>query len=92
MATKKNPTFEERLARLQEIVETMEKDNPDLNTSIRLYKEGLELSKACREELEKARNEVVQLTGDGSEMPFDENTAPARGFNTEGSFDDDLPF
>ena len=38
---------------------------------MRLYKEGLTLSRSCREQLEKARNEVRILTEQGFE-PFDE--------------------
>ena len=38
---------------------------------MRLYKEGLTLSRSCREQLEKARNEVRILTERGLES-FDE--------------------
>ena len=71
MAAKKTPSFEERLRRLQEVVAALENGDLPLEDSVRLYKEGLTLSRACREQLEKARNEVRILTEQGFE-PFDE--------------------
>ena len=71
MAAKKTPSFEERLRRLQEVVAELENGALPLEDSVRLYKEGLTLSRSCREQLEKARNEVRILTEQGFE-PFDE--------------------
>ena len=71
MAAKETPSFEERLRRLQEVVAALENGDLPLEDSVRLYKEGLTLSRSCREQLEKARNEVRILTEQGFE-PFDE--------------------
>lgn len=71
MAAKKTLSFEERLRRLQEVVAALENGDLPLEDSVRLYKEGLTLSRSCREQLEKARNEVRILTEQGFE-PFDE--------------------
>ena len=71
MAAKKTPSFEERLRRLQEVVAALENGDLPLEDSVRLYKEGLTLSRSCREQLEKARNEVRILTEQGFE-PFAE--------------------
>lgn len=79
MSAKKVPTFEERLRRLQEVVAALEGGELDLETSVRLYKEGLELSRSCREQLEKARNEVHILTEAGTEQPFDEQVLDEAG-------------
>lgn len=68
MAAKKNTqeiqsnTFEEKVSRLQEIVNTLEQGNVSLAESINLYKEGLSHTKQCRQELEKARHEIQILT------------------------------
>ena len=62
---KKEPTFEERLARIQEIVTILETGNSPLEESVRLYKEGLALSAACREELERARHDIRLYTENG---------------------------
>ena len=63
-------TFEERLQRLQEIVAGLESGTLPLEESVSLYKEGLTLSKLCKEQLEKARNEV-RLLSDGEFKPFE---------------------
>lgn len=62
-------SFEERLARLQEIVSSLEAGNLPLEQGLTIYKEGVELSRSCRQQLEKARNEVRLLTSQGLE-PF----------------------
>ena len=67
MAAKKTPSFEDRLRRLQEVVAALE--NGEL---------PLEDSRSCREQLEKARNEVRLLTGEGLE-PFDEKKLDEEG-------------
>ncbi len=67
---KKELTFEERLARLQAIVTTLEAGNSPLEESVALYKEGLALAAACREQLERARHDIRLCTEDGS-VPFE---------------------
>ena len=78
MAAKKTPSFEDRLRRLQEVVASLENGELPLEDSVRLYKEGLTLSRSCREQLEKARNEVRLLTEEGLE-PFDEKKLDEEG-------------
>ena len=57
---KKEPTFEERLARLQAIVTTLETGDSPLEESVALYKEGLAHAAACREQLEKEKpNRII---------------------------------
>ncbi|WP_418764341.1 exodeoxyribonuclease VII small subunit [Mailhella sp.] len=67
---KKEPTFEERLARLQAIVTALEAGDSPLEESVALYKEGLAHAAACREQLEKARHDIRLCTETGTE-PFD---------------------
>ncbi len=67
---KKEPTFEERLARLQAIVTALEAGSSPLEESVALYKEGLAHAAACREQLEKARHDIRLCTENGTE-PFD---------------------
>ena len=58
-ASKKNLTFEERMARLQEIVETLENGQPSLEEGMALYREGMEWSLQCRRQLEQARQQLT---------------------------------
>ncbi|HJD96982.1 exodeoxyribonuclease VII small subunit [Mailhella massiliensis] len=70
---KKEPTFEERLARLQAIVTTLEEGESPLEESVALYKEGLAHAAACRRQLEKARHDIRLCTEEGTE-PFEQPT------------------
>ena len=75
---KSKMTFEERLQRLQEIVGKLESGMLPLEESVNLYKEGLTLNKLCKEQLEKARNEV-RLLSDGEFKLFDAEDNPEQG-------------
>jgi exodeoxyribonuclease VII small subunit len=50
--------FESRLKRLQEVVEALEQGDLPLEEGVALYKEGLTLARACREQLQQARNDI----------------------------------
>lgn len=66
---KKEPTFEERQARLQAIVGTLESGTATLAESVALYKEGLAHAAACREQLDRARHEI-KVCSEGATAPF----------------------
>ena len=59
MAAKK--TFEENMARLEEIVGKLEKGDAPLSDSLKLFEEGTKLIGQCRSELDKAEQQVVKL-------------------------------
>ena len=55
------PKFEECLERLEKIVQELEKGEVPLEKSLKLFEEGIELSTACRKELEQAEGKVEIL-------------------------------
>ena len=59
MAAKR--TFEENMARLEEIVGKLEKGDAPLGDSLKLFEEGTKLIGQCRGELDKAEQQVVKL-------------------------------
>ncbi len=63
----KKLNFEERMQRLQDIVSSMERGDIPLNESVTLFKEGMQLSKDCRTELEHARHEIRLITHEGEQ-------------------------
>lgn len=71
-------TFEARMARLQEIVGAMEGGELPLEQGVKLYREGMELSRACREQLEKARNDV-RMYAEGALQPFETDDSDSEG-------------
>jgi exodeoxyribonuclease VII small subunit len=54
-------SFEDQLARLQEIVALLEDPGLPLERGVELFREGAALAASCRERLEKAANEVKVL-------------------------------
>ena len=75
MAKKAEMTFEEMLARLEEIVRALEKGDAPLDASLSLYTEGAELIRKCSAALDAAEQTVVRLRkgadGEPVEMPFE---------------------
>ena len=60
-------SIESALARLEEIVEEIERTPPPLESLIERYEEGMKLLKTCREKLAVAeqRIEIITRTGRG---------------------------
>ncbi|HTR80700.1 MAG TPA: exodeoxyribonuclease VII small subunit [Bacteroidota bacterium] len=54
-------TFEQSLARLEKIVDSLEQGDVPLENAIALYEEGIELSKECMETLSKAELKIKKL-------------------------------
>ena len=54
-------TFEQKMVRLEEIVSKLEKGDAQLGDSLKLFEEGTRLVSACRDELDKAEQQVVKL-------------------------------
>lgn len=57
----KELTFEQKMARLEEIVAKLEKGDAQLDDSLQLFEEGTRLVSACRAELDQAEQQVVKL-------------------------------
>jgi len=62
MAKKKETdSFENSLKRLEEIAELLENDEIGLDESIKLYEEGINLSKICYNKLKDAEVKITEL-------------------------------
>ena len=74
MAAKKL-TFEQQIARLEEIVSALEQGDVQLADSLALFEEGTKLISACTKQLDQAEQQVVKLMkGPGGapvELPFE---------------------
>ena len=64
---KKTLTFEDSLARLEEIVACLDDETLPLEEAVKLYGEGVKLSAACQKTLEDARLKLETLTPAGQE-------------------------
>ncbi len=67
-------SFEQSIARLEEIVGALEKGDAQLADSLKLFEEGTKLAAACEAMLDEAEQKVVKLVkgADGApvESPF----------------------
>jgi len=69
--------FEECLQRLEKIVQELEKGDAPLEKSLTLFEEGMQLSSACRKELEQAEGKVeilLKQNGKLQAVAFDSET------------------
>ena len=68
-------SFEQSIARIEEIVRALEKGDVPLEQSLGLFEEGTCLIKSCSKMLDEAEQKVVKLrksgTGEPEELPFD---------------------
>jgi len=53
--------FEEHLTQLETVVERLERGDLTLDESVRLFEEGMTLSRACKDELEQAEGRIQVL-------------------------------
>lgn len=60
---KTEPTFEQAIKRLSEIVQALEKGDLPLEDSLRLFEEGVKLSRTSQEKLDSAQKRVEELLG-----------------------------
>lgn len=73
----KEMNFENAIARLEQIVRSLENGSAPLDESLSLFEEGVRLVKFCNEKLDTAENKIRLLTKDPdgtvSETPFPPN-------------------
>ncbi len=66
--------FEKKLGRLEQIVQKMEKGELELEESLKLFEEGVKLSRDCHSQLNEAEVKVKKLIGfDAEGKPQTEN-------------------
>ncbi len=66
--SKQSKTFEESMARLEQIVRAMERGDVALEESLKLFQEGTELVRSCSKLLDEAQLQIkkVMTAADGS--------------------------
>ncbi len=64
-------SFEENIARLEQIVSALEKGDANLADSMVLFEEGTKLARECSEVLDKAEQQVLRLTKGADGAPVE---------------------
>lgn len=67
--------FEELITELEKITTKLENENSNLDESVKLFENGMLISKKCNEKLEKAERKITMLINDGAETR-EENFIP----------------
>lgn len=65
--TEPTESFEEKLARLEKIVDELERGECGLDRAMALFEEGVSLTAACEQKLTAARQKITELTATESE-------------------------
>lgn len=69
--------FEDCLERLEKIVRELEKGEVPLEKSLTLFEEGMQLSAACRKELEEAEGKIEILLKQNGKLQTEPFEPPA---------------
>lgn len=68
MSDKKELNFEEAMEKLEKISTELEDGKLTLDESVEKFEEGIKLSKACNDILEKAEKKITMLVRDGEDL------------------------
>ncbi len=78
---KNQETFEELLTRLEDITTKLEKEeNISLDESMKLFEEGIQISKKCNQQIEEAEKKITILIKQNDEIK-EENFIQDEGNN-----------
>jgi exodeoxyribonuclease VII small subunit len=70
-----NPTFEESLQELEQIVTRLEQGDVPLEEALDAFQKGMVLSKQCKDTLSKAEKSLTKMmTESNEEVPFEEES------------------
>lgn len=73
-----NKTFEENMARLEQIVKAMERGDAPLDEAMKLFQEGTELVRTCSRLLDEAQLQIKLITTDADGRPVEEDFSNAK--------------
>jgi exodeoxyribonuclease VII small subunit len=86
MPREKKEKFEDALEKLEKIVSQLEEGDISLEESLKLFEEGIRLSRFCNQKLDEAekRVEILLKDKDGELIrePFDPSRSPGQGSST----------
>lgn len=76
MSKKEELSFEELMVKLEDITNKLENEKLSLDESVKLFEEGMEISKECNNKLEDAEKKITILINENNEIKEED-------FNTE---------
>ena len=80
-------TFEQALKNLEQIVQDLENGDMPLETAIKKFEEGIQLSKYCTAKLDESEKRITILlqdaSGNVSDMPFAASSKDRSGYDKD---------
>lgn len=73
--SKKEANFEELIEKLENITNKLEKEQLSLDESVKLFEEGMQISKECNSKLEDAEKRITILINQNNDIK-EENFIP----------------
>ena len=64
----KNQKFEVAMKKLESIVGELESGSPDLDKMLKLFEEGMELTKFCREQIKTVEERISTIMKEGNDL------------------------
>ena len=61
-------TFEEAVVELEKLVQTLEDGECSLDESMKMFEEGMKLSKYCNDKLQNAEKRIVELVNENGKI------------------------
>jgi len=68
--------FEELITRLEEITDKLEREKLSLDDSVKLFEEGMEISKKCNKKLENAEERISILITEEADKIVEKDFKP----------------
>lgn len=69
--SQKNPTFEENMLKLEQIVRAMERGDVPLEESLKMFREGTALVQTCSKLLDEAELQVAKIASEADGSPVE---------------------
>ena len=89
--SKDETSFEVALKQLEEIVQKLEKGELALEESLKLYEEGIRLSRLCHAKLEEAEGKIEKLVKDAKGASVPDRDGNPKTVPFEPPDEDDAP-
>jgi exodeoxyribonuclease VII small subunit len=90
MARPRSNEFEKSFQQLEKIVQRLEAEELPLDEALRLFEEGIGLSRFCHQKLEEVEKKIEVILADAKGQPRIEPFEPEEGDDeAEGDEDDD---
>lgn len=61
-------SFEEAITELEKLVQTLEDGESSLDESMKMFEEGMKLSKYCNDKLQSAEKKIVELVNQNGKI------------------------